>query len=114
MTEYLTNYNNQNLQINKDFEEKPILTLIGLPVSDISADAFNFDIGIEGETAIVSGVCTIISPLVPHKIEFTIPANAFTKTHRKLILQIRWTPNGENERIVSKRFFDVRNPVTPL
>ena len=113
MTLYLTNFNNENMQIIKDYEAKPILTLISMPVDDISMDAFKFDLGVEGEEAILSGDCTIIDALAPHKIQFVIPESTFSKTQKKLIMQIRWTPIGENERIIVKRFFDVRDPVTP-
>ncbi len=113
MTQYLTDGQNDNLALTKDFEQKLALTLNGLPSADVTLDAFNFDIGVEGQTALVSGVATILDPLSPQQIQILIPALTFSETHNKLILQIRWTESGENERIILKRFLDVREPVTP-
>lgn len=113
MTLYLTNFNNENLSINVGYEAKAALTLIDMPSDDVSADVFKFDIGVEGDTALLSGDATILSAVEPVKILVTIPEDTFTKPLRKLILQIRWTPDGGNEKIIVKRFFDVRNPITP-
>ena len=111
--EYLKNYNNDDLEVPRGYISEPILTLTNMPVDDISADAFAFDIGVSGQTAIVSGACSIISAVGIQKIKFTIPANAFTKAQKKLVLQIRWTISGGSEKIIVRRFIDVINPVTP-
>ena len=110
---YFTNSNNENLELDMGFEQILILTYERFPVDDISADTLNFDVGVRGEEALFSGVATIINPIAPQKLELIIPANTFTKKFKKLQLQVRWTPNGENERIVTKRFLDVGRPITP-
>ncbi len=113
MTRYLTDQDNDNLAITKGFEKILTLILRGMPSDDISLDAIKFDIGVEGEEALVSGDAVIVDPITPQSITITIPAPTFTKPHKRLVLQLRWTPGGENERILAKRFLDVRNPVTP-
>ena len=113
MTRYLTDQDNDNLAITKGFEKKLTLILNGLPSADISLDVINFDIGVEGEEALISGLAVILEPLTPQKITVTIPAGTFQKPHKRLVFQLRWTPQGSAERILAKRFLDVRNPVTP-
>ena len=46
--EYLKNYNNDDLEVPRGYISEPILTLTNMPVDDISADAFAFDIGVSG------------------------------------------------------------------
>ncbi len=113
-TKYLLDQDNENLAITLGFEKLLTLVLNGFPSDDITADAVNFDIGIEGEDALISGAAAIIEPLSPQKITLTIPPATFTKPQKRLILQLRWTPSGGNERLVSKNFIDVRNPVNTI
>lgn len=113
MTEYLTNYNNENLRVYVGYEAQAVVTLLNMPSDDVSADAFAFDIGIEGEDAIYSASATILSAVSPQQILITIPSGTFTEPQKKIIAQIRWTENGGNEKIIVSRFFDVKEPVTP-
>lgn len=113
MTQYLTDGNNGNLALTRSFESKFTLTLNDFPEDDITGDAINFDIGVEGEEALISGATTILDPISPQKVEIVIPSGTFSEPHNRLILQLRWTPLGENEKVIFKGFLDVRDPVTP-
>ena len=110
---YFTNKNNENLELDKGFEQTLILNYDRFPEDDISADSLSFDVGLRGEEALFSGSATILSGIAPQKLELVIPAGTFTKKFKKLQLQVRWTPLGGNERIVTKRFLDVGQPITP-
>jgi len=112
MTRYFLDKNNDNLALTLGFETEMGMILTGLP-SDISADAIKFDIGVEGEEAIISEDLTVIVPTSPQQVKAVIPANTFTKPLKKQLFQIRYTQLGGNEKVILKRFLDVRNPVTP-
>ena len=113
MTTYLLDQDNNNYHISTSFEAKIGLTLRGLPSQDITLDQMDFDLGVENEVAVISGAVNVLEPSNPQKIEITIPANTFTKPVKRQMLQIRWTPLGENERIIVKKFLDVRSAVVP-
>lgn len=111
MTQYLTDDNNDDLALTRAFESKFTLELEGMAEDDITGDAINFDIGVEGEEALISAVATILDPVAPQVVEVVVPAGTFSETHNRLILQLRWTPLGENEKVIFKGFLDVRDPV---
>ena len=113
MKRHLLDGNNEDFNLNVGFQADISLSLNGLGVADVSGHTFKFDIGQEGEEAIVTGTATITDPLDPPVISLLIPANAFDKPSKQLVLQIRWTDLEPVERIIFKGFVDVLNPVTP-
>ena len=114
MKRYIIDGNNENFALTLGFQSDINLILNGLPVADVAGHTFKFDIGQEGEVALFTGEATIVDPTAPDiEISLSIPVSAFTKPHRQLILQLRWTDLAPVERVIFKGFIDVLDPVTP-
>ena len=113
MKSYLIDGNNENFAISAGYQTDIVLKLIGLGVADVTGHSFNFDIGQEGEEAIISAAATIINPIDPAEIKLTIPLATFSAPADRLVLQLRWIDLSAVERVIYKGFVDVLAAVTP-
>lgn len=114
MKSYLIDGNNEEFALTANYAADIVLKLVGLGVADVTGHTFNFDIGQEGEDAIISAAATITNPIDPAEIKLTIPKTTFSAPHDKLVLQIRWTDLTAVERVIFKGFIDVLEAVTPI
>jgi hypothetical protein len=114
MKSYLLDGNNENFSLTAGYQADIVLNLIGLGVADVTGHTFNFDIGVEGEAALLSGTATILNVFDPAQIQLTIPSGTFSVPLDRLVLQIRWTDLTPVERVIYKGFIDVLAAVTPV
>ena len=96
MKSYLIDGNNEEFALTANYAADIVLKLVGLGVADVTGHTFNFDIGQEGEAAIISAAATIINPIDPAEIKLTIPNTTFSAPHDKLVLQIRCSTFARN------------------